>query len=84
MELAAQTTCFVRLAVLGFPTMIHRILHFYVSGFREMTLGRTLWLLIFAKLAVLLAVGSLFFPRVLTAGQEGEEVSSELIQRAIP
>ncbi len=54
-------------------------------GFREMTLGRTLWLLILVKLVLLFAVLRLFFfPTFLTEGREEEEVSAELIERAIP
>ncbi len=65
--------------------MVGRIVRFYVTGFREMTLGRTLWLLILVKLFVLFAVLRLFFfPSFLTEGREGEEVSSELIERVIP
>ncbi len=67
------------------PVMVRRIVRFYVTGFREMTLGRTLWLLILVKLFVLFAVLRLFFfPSFLTEGREGEQVSAELIERAIP
>ncbi len=65
--------------------MVRRIFRFYVTGFREMTLGRTLWLLILVKLVVLFALLRLFFfPSFLTEGREGEEVSAELIERATP
>ncbi len=65
--------------------MVRRIIRFYVTGFREMTLGRTLWLLILVKLFVLFAVLRLFFfPTFLQEGREGEQVSGELIQRATP
>ncbi len=65
--------------------MLRRIFRFYVTGFREMTLGRTLWLLIFVKLVVLFAVLRLFFfPPFLEEGREEEQVGGELIQRATP
>ncbi len=65
--------------------MVRRIFRFYVTGFREMTLGRVLWALILVKLFVLFAVLRLFFfPAYLTEGQEGEQVSAELIERALP
>ncbi len=65
--------------------MVRRIFRFYLTGFREMTLGRTLWLLILVKLFVLFAVLRLFFfPTFLSEGWEGEQVSGELIERAIP
>ncbi len=65
--------------------MVRRIVDFYLTGFREMTLGRTLWLLILVKLFVMFAILRLFFfPTFLTEGREGEQVSGELIDRAIP
>ncbi len=71
--------------VLGFRLMFSRIFRFYVTGFREMTLGRTLWLLILVKLFVLFAVLRVFFfPGFLAEGREEEQVSAELIERAVP
>ncbi len=65
--------------------MVCRIFRFYLTGFREMTLGRTLWLLILVKLFVLFAVLRLFFfPSFLAEGREGEQVSAELIERVAP
>ncbi len=65
--------------------MLRRIFLFYVTGFREMTLGRTLWLIILVKLFVMFAVLRLFFfPSYLDKGREDEQVSGELIQRATP
>lgn len=37
------------------------ILRFYIDGFREMKLGRTLWLIILAKLFIMFAVLKVFF-----------------------
>ncbi len=65
--------------------MVRRIIRFYVTGFREMTLGRTLWLIILVKLFIMFAVLRLFFfPSFLDEGREEEQVSGELIQRATP
>ena len=59
-----------------------RIFRFYYDGFREMTLGRTLWAIILNKLFLILVVlRLLFFPDVLggkSAEQRGEIVRSEL------
>lgn len=60
---------------------------FYLEGFRGMTLGRTLWLIILVKLFILFFILRLFFfPDFLensTGGVDKEEyVSNELIQRA--
>lgn len=43
---------------LSFPK---RIIDFYVDGFRSMTMGRTLWKIIFIKLFIMFAVLKLFF-----------------------
>ncbi len=65
--------------------MFRRIIRFYVEGFREMTLGRTLWLLILVKLVIIFAVlRAFFFPSFLEAGREEAQVGGELIERAIP
>lgn len=66
-----------------------RIFRFYLEGFKNMKLGKTLWLIILVKLFIMFFVLRLFFfPRVLgrydTKEQKQEHVSQELIQRAIP
>ena len=59
-----------------------RIYHFYLEGFREMKLGKTLWLIILVKLFILF-----FFPNYLGKldgdSAKEEHVSGELINRAI-
>ncbi|MFV0545835.1 MAG: DUF4492 domain-containing protein [Bacteroides sp.] len=71
--------------------MKHRLIaiwNFYFEGFREMTLGRTLWLIILIKLFVMFFILKLFFfPNFLkdhpTAADKSEYVGNELIQRAL-
>ncbi len=41
--------------------LIRRIILFYVNGFKQMTVGRTLWKIIFIKLFVMFAILKLFF-----------------------
>ena len=57
-----------------------RIYHFYLEGFREMKLGKTLWLIIFI-------LKLFFFPNYLGKldgdSAKEEHVSGELINRAI-
>ena len=65
-----------------------RIYHFYLEGFREMKLGKTLWLIILVKLFILFFILKLFFfPNYLGRfdgdSAKGEHVSGELINRAI-
>ncbi len=61
---------------------------FYLEGFRSMTLGRTLWVIILLKLFVMFFILKLFFfPDFLgdhpTDADKGIYVGNELIQRAI-
>lgn len=62
------------------------IYRFYVEGFKSMTTGRILWLIILLKLFVMFFVIKLFFfPSFLkdkTNEEKQEYVGNELIQRA--
>lgn len=40
---------------------LHNIYRFYLDGFRRMTIGKTLWKIIFIKLFIMFAVLKLFF-----------------------
>lgn len=66
-----------------------RIFRFYIDGFREMTTGKTLWLIICLKLFFMFCILKLFFfPSFLgkhdTKEDKQEYVSEELINRAQP
>lgn len=67
--------------------MLSRIVKFYLDGFRNMTIGKTLWLIILIKLFIIFFVLKLFFfPNFLkgkTEQEKQEYVSEELIQRAL-
>ena len=61
---------------------------FYVEGFKSMTLGKTLWLIILIKLFIMFCVlRPFFFPRYLNEDKLGEtkeeHVAGELIDRGI-
>lgn len=43
------------------PRLVYRIYCLYRDGFRQMTLGRTLWKIIFVKLFIMFAVLKFFF-----------------------
>lgn len=63
--------------------------HLYYDGFRSMTLGRTLWLIIGVKLFIMFAILKVFFfPDFLkqhaTKGHEADYVATELTDRANP
>lgn len=65
-----------------------RIYRFYIDGFRNMTVGRTLWKVIFIKLIVMFAVLKLFFfPNFLntnfsTDTERADYVFKEITQAA--
>jgi len=66
--------------------LLARIWTFYRDGFRSMTVGRTLWVLILIKLFVMFAILRVFFfPRFLgrfdTAAERGDYVREQLIER---
>ncbi len=65
--------------------MLRKIARFYYEGFREMTLGRTLWAVILVKLAIMFLVLKIFFfPATLRGMDDSEKpdfVSRELIER---
>lgn len=64
----------------------HRTVDLYVDGFRNMTVGRKLWLLIIIKLFIFFAVLKLFFfPDVLerhydTDSERADAVRESFIQ----
>ena len=65
-----------------------RIYRFYVEGFRQMTLGKTLWAIILIKLFIMFFILRLFFfPNVLNqkGTEEGKQeyVATELIERGM-
>lgn len=65
--------------------IIATMFRFYYDGFRSMTLGRTLWLLIVIKLFVMFFILKLFFfPSFLgekSEKQKQEFVGTELVNR---
>ena len=64
-------------------SVARRVVRFYWEGFREMTLGRTLWAIILLKLFILFGVLRLFFFPDRLAGyddaQRAAAVRSELV-----
>ena len=65
-----------------------RIFRFYLEGFKSMTWGKTLWIVILIKLFIMFAILKVFFfPRFLnqfdTDAAREEYVSQELVDRAL-
>lgn len=70
--------------------MIRKIIDFYIDGFRQMKLGKTLWAIIGIKLFVMFAILKVFFfPDTIAekSGSEGiegsEYVANEFLERSV-
>lgn len=69
-------------------SFLYRAFDLYYDGFKNMTLGKTLWAVIIIKLFIMFAVlKSFFFPNFIHQnakdGGEADFVSSEMIKRTI-
>lgn len=51
------------------------IVNFYIDGFKNMTWGRPLWMLIILKLIILFAILRVFFFKPVLAGKSEDERS---------
>ncbi|MCR5181026.1 MAG: DUF4492 domain-containing protein [Bacteroidaceae bacterium] len=68
-------------------SFLSRAFHLYYDGFRSMTLGKTLWLIIGIKLFIMFAILKVFFfPNFLSQhsekGGEADFVATELTHRS--
>ena len=66
---------------------LYRSFYLYYDGFRQMTLGKTLWAIIIIKLIIIFVLLKIFFfPNYISQhsseGGESDFVASELIDRA--
>jgi uncharacterized membrane protein len=67
-------------------SLLYRIYDLYYDGFRNMTLGRTLWTVILIKLVVIFAVLKVFFfPDYLKEhsekGHEADYVATQILKQ---
>jgi len=66
---------------------VYKVFRFYIDGFKSMTIGKTLWMIILIKLFIMFAVLKVFFfPNFLNSkfenkDQKADYVGTELIQR---
>jgi hypothetical protein len=59
---------------------LRQLFRFYVDGFRGMTIGRSLWMIILIKLFIIFAVFRLFFfPDYLNSRFDSEEAKSDFV-----
>lgn len=66
---------------------LYRAFRLYYDGFKNMTLGRTLWAVIIVKLIIMFAILKLFFFQDYIAehaeeGNETEFVATQMLDRA--
>ena len=60
--------------------LFRKIFNFYVDGFRSMTVGKTLWLIIGIKLFIMFAILKLFFfPNFLKSNFDNDSQRSEYV-----
>lgn len=53
---------------------IRKVVSFYVDGFRSMTVGRTLWIVILVKIFIMFAILKVFFfPDFLQSNFDSDE-----------
>ena len=60
--------------------LILNIYGFYRDGFRNMTVGRTLWIMIAVKLAIIFLVVKYFFPDVLATGYDNDRDRAQAVR----
>lgn len=65
-------------------TLPIRIIHFYHDGFRNMTTGKQLWLLIIIKLIIIFFVLKLFFfPDILSRDYDNDADRAKAVRESL-
>ncbi len=68
---------------------IKKIITFYTDGFKSMTVGKTLWILVIVKLFIMFAILKVFFfPNFLntkfkSSQDKGNYVGTELVNKKV-
>jgi len=66
------------------PKFAFNLYTFYRDGFKNMTVGKTLWLIIFIKLFIMFVVLRIFFfPNYLNSNFNSEEGKSNHVRQAL-
>ncbi len=64
--------------------IMQRILDLYVDGFRNMKIGRTLWLIIIIKVVVMFAILKVFFfPNLLKRDYPDDTARAQAVREAL-
>lgn len=65
-------------------SVIRRIIKFYVEGFRSMTIGKTLWMLIIIKLFIMFAILKIFFfPNILSTNFDNDDDRAQHVRNEL-
>ena len=73
--------------MLSGSSFVKRVWHLYYDGFRSMTVGKTLWMIILLKLFIFFVIMKmLFFPNILktnfnTDEERADHVRNELLRK---
>lgn len=63
---------------------ISKAISMYVDGFKSMTVGKKLWLIIFAKIVIFFLVLKLFFfPDILSINYDTDEQRADAVRSAL-
>lgn len=63
---------------------LHRVADLYIDGFRNMTVGRSLWLLIIIKLFIMFAILKLFFfPNILNTSYDNDSDRAQHVRNEL-
>ncbi len=61
--------------------LLKRIIYFYLDGFKNMTLGKSLWMLIIIKLFIMFAIlKAFFFPNLLNSLYDNDEDKAQHVR----
>ncbi|MFI3240146.1 MAG: DUF4492 domain-containing protein [Bacteroidales bacterium] len=64
--------------------LFSRVIYFYIDGFKSMTVGRTLWLVIFIKLFIMFAILKLFFfPNFLKSNFDNDDDRAQYVRTTL-
>ncbi len=67
-----------------FIDMPKRVFRFYYEGFRDMTVGKSLWILILVKLFLFFVVLKLFFfPNLLKSNYDTDEERAQAVRTSL-
>ncbi|GEM_PF-170822 len=84
MDMRDKTDCLTAKRQRGLRHALAGIWEFYYDGFRSMTVGKTLWIIILVKLFIFFVVIKwLFFPNLLSRDFDNEEDRADHVRREL-